>query len=113
MRTLFDLPLLTNSVLLTGTVAEHRLVTFAGVYPAAGARAYGVTPDGGGSGDTAAVKVLGNILVESGAAIAAGVDVEADATGRVITRVAGVIIGFATNAAAAAGDPVVIVRSTI
>lgn len=110
MRTLFDTPVLIKTVTLTGTVAEHRLVTLNGVYPAAGARAYGVTPGGGVSGDVADAKIFGEILVEAGAAIAAGDDLEADAVGRVITRVAGVIVGQATIAAGAAGEPMLFLK---
>lgn len=42
--------------------------------------------------------------VTAGAAVAAGADVQSDATGRAITATTGVVLGVAMHAVAAAGD---------
>lgn len=102
MRTLADLPLLTLTQPLTGTVAEHRFVTNAGAYPAAGGRVLGVTPDGGVSGDTVSAIVAGLILVEAGGVIAVGDVIASDATGRAVAQTA-TQAGAGTVTAAIAG----------
>lgn len=53
---------------------------------------------------------MGVILVEAGAAIAAGAEVESDANGKAITKAAGVANGIAWDAAAAAGDLIRVIR---
>ena len=62
------------------------------------------------NGGVAPANVMGVILVEAGAAIAAGAEVESDANGKAITKAAGVVNGVAWDAAAAAGDLIRIVR---
>ena len=61
-------------------------------------------------GEQAPVNTHGILLVEAGAAIAAGAEVESDANGKAITKAAGISNGFALDAAAAAGDVIRIVR---
>lgn len=102
MRTLPNLPILTLTQELTGTVAEHRFVTHAGVYPAAGAAVFGVTPVGGVSGDVVDVDCIGLLLVESGGAVAVGAGVVSDATGRAVTITAAQA-GAGTSVTAIAG----------
>jgi hypothetical protein len=56
------------------------------------------------------VATHGELLVEAGAAVAVGAEVESDAQGRAITRTAGVVAGVARDAAAGAGDYIRILR---
>lgn len=103
-------PILTTSVITPLGLTQRRFVGFDGNPCAVGVKALGVAeadtdPDG-----VAPVTVLGAILVEAGAAIAAGAEVQADATGRAITKAAGVGNGYAWDAATAAGDLIRIVR---
>ena len=103
-------PTLTTSVITALGVTRRRFVGFDGNACAVGVKALGVCeadtdPDG-----VAPVNVQGVILVEAGAAIAAGAEVQSDATGRAITKAAGVGNGHAWDAAAAAGDVIRIVR---
>jgi hypothetical protein len=58
----------------------------------------------------APANVNGIILVEAGAAIPAGAEVQVDATGRAIPKAAGISNGYAWDAAVAAGDLIRIVR---
>lgn len=104
MITLADFPLYTDSLELTGTVAEHRFVTLAGVYPAAGGQAYGVTRDGGDSGDVTDVKVLGKLLVESGGAVSKGARVVSDSTGRAVAMTAAQAVAGTVTVAIAGGS---------
>ena len=100
----------TEKILLAVTIAalaalsRFRFVSFTGGTPAAGAPVLGVAVTGFDIGEQASVATHGEILVEAGAAIAAGAEVESDATGRAITKAAGVAFGRARDAAAAAGD---------
>ncbi len=77
---------------------------------AAGAKALGVAEYDADADTPAPANVLGVILVEAGAALAAGAEVQSDADGRAITKAAGVGNGFALDAAVAAGDVIRIVR---
>lgn len=96
--------LLTTSLTATSALVRLRLVNFAGATCGAGARARGVANAGYDIGEQAGVNTRGDLLVEAGAAITAGAEVESDASGRVITRTSGVLVGVAVDAAAAAGD---------
>lgn len=102
---------LTTSIAAAGAeLVRQRFVGFGGAVCAAAAKALGVAAVDTAVGNQAPVNVLGEILVEAGAAIAVGAEVESDATGRAITKAAGVSNGFARDAAAAAGDIIRIVR---
>ena len=104
------------AVLTLGTPAaanltRYRAVTAAGAVPAAAARCLGFVQQDVVSGDRAPVVVQGTCIAEAGAAIAADAALELDASGRVITRSAGVTVGRMApgQTAAASGDPVEII----
>ena len=108
--------MLTEKLILVTTTAasaaltQQRLVNYAGGVCGAGLRALGVANANYDSGEQAGVKVSGEILVEAGAAIAQGVEVESNASGQVITKSAGIVVGVARDAATAAGQIIRIVR---
>lgn len=104
-------PILTTSITATADLEhKHRFVAMDGAYCAAGARALGTLEVETDAGQQAPVNVLGIVLVEAGAAVLADTPVESDATGRAITRDAGVQLGVTIDAATAAGDIIRIVR---
>lgn len=103
-------PILTASVLAAAALSRCRYVTNAGAVPAAGAKVLGVTNAAYDLGEQAGVGVLGILLVESGAAIAADADLQTDNLGRAITKDAGVYTGRAMDAAAGAGEFIRVVR---
>lgn len=89
-----SLNLATFNVVATAIVAINRFVgAGTGALAAAAANAYGVSEASAVAGERFAVTTHGSAVVETGAAIAAGALVEADATGRAITRAAGAILG--------------------
>jgi hypothetical protein len=98
--------LLQISVVATAALTQYRGVTVAGAVPGAAATAMGIAATGGAIGERVPVVVMGTAIAEAGAAIAAGAALEYDASGRVITRSAGVTIGRLApgSVAAAAGD---------
>ena len=96
--------LLTVTVAATAALTQKRFVSFAGAPAIATDAALGVANAAYDSGEQAGVDTHGEILVESGAAIAAGAQVQPDANGRAITLAAGVAFGRARDAAAGAGD---------
>lgn len=87
------IPVLTLGLTLTGTVVAERFVTGAGAQTGAAGNALGVTRTAGVSGDIVPVDVIGTAIVEAGAAIAANALVESDASGRAVTKSAGVTLG--------------------
>ncbi|MDO5940635.1 capsid cement protein [Burkholderia cepacia] len=103
-------PTLTTSITATAALARFRFVSLLGAICAAGAKALGTAEATADVGEQAPVNVQGILLVEAGAAIAAGAEVESDANGKAITKAAGISNGFALDAAAAAGDVIRIVR---
>lgn len=102
--------ILVASVLAIADLSARRFVGFDGGVCAAGAKALGVVETDTDSDSLAPANVLGVILVEAGAAIAAGAEVQSDASGRAITRAAGLANGIAWDTAVAAGDVIRIVR---
>ena len=86
-------PLLTLTLGLTGTVVAERFVTGAGAQTGAAGNAIGVARTAGVSGNNIPVDVIGTAIVETGAAIAANALIEADASGRAVTKSAGVTLG--------------------
>ena len=102
--------LLTTSVAATSALVRLRLVNYAGSTCGAGARPLGTANAAYDNGEQAGVNTHGELLVEAGAAIAAGAVVQSDASGRAITLAAGVASGRARDAAAAAGDIIRILR---
>lgn len=103
-------PLLTISIPCTVAITKRRFVSLAGAPTAAAAWSPGVAELDCDVGLQASVNTHGVILVEAGAAIAAGAQVEADASARAITLAAGVSLGRAMDAAAAAGDVIRVLR---
>lgn len=102
MTTLF-----TDTVKAGAALSACRFVTLAGVYPAGGAAAYGVTRTAAAAkDDLVPVDVIGTAQVEAGAAIAADAALMSDATGRAVTLTAGgkAPVARALTAATAAGD---------
>lgn len=102
--------ILTTTVLAAAALSRFRFAGFDGNVCAAGSKALGVVEAGADAGEQAPVNTHGILLVEAGAAIAAGAEVESNAAGQAITKAAGVSNGFALDAAAAAGDVIRIVR---
>lgn len=102
--------LLTTSVAATTALSRLRLVNFAGGTCGAGARPLGVANAAYDVGEQAGVNTHGELLVEAGAAIAVGAEVESDALGRAVTKTTGVAFGAARDAAAAAGDIIRVLR---
>lgn len=99
----------THSVVATAALTTGRAVTAAGALPVAAGRSLGIAKFSGVIGDRVPVAVLGSTVAEAGAAVALGAALEVDAVGRVVTRTAGVTVGSALTAAAAAGDRIEIV----
>lgn len=96
--------LLAVTVLAAAALTRRRFVDFTGNPAAAGERALGVTNADYDAGEQAGAATHGEILVEAGAAVAVGAQVESDAVGRAVTLTTGVAFGTARDAAAAAGD---------
>ena len=104
-------PLLTLTVIAAAAIAaERRFIGFDGNVAAAGAKALGTNPVTAALGEHMPVDSHGVILVEAGAAVAVGAQVEGDATGRAITLASGAANGWAMDAATAAGQVIRIVR---
>lgn len=95
-----------QTIIATAAITANRGVTIAGAVPGAGLTALGLAQTGGAIGDAIPVNVMGTGVGEAGAAINVGAALEFDASGRVITKSAGVTIGRALTAAAALGDQV-------
>lgn len=88
-----SLPLLKLTSTATGVIVANRFVTVAGVQTGAAGNALGVAETAAAIGEKFPVDVIGTAIVEAGAAIAAGALVEADASGRAVTKAAGVTLG--------------------
>lgn len=98
--------ILSHSVVATAALTAARAVTAAGALPAAAARCLGFAKFNAAIGERTNVAVLGTTVAEAGAAIAVGAALELDASGRVITKSAGVTVGQALGAAGALGDKI-------
>lgn len=98
--------ILSLPLLLTGTVASKRFVTYAGAQAGAGVNTLGVSDYSGVAGERINVITHGTAIVETGGAIAAGAAVESDASGRAVTKASGVTVGrvLPGQAASVAGD---------
>ncbi len=103
-------PLLILSMAAMAAQTVNRFVGLDGGVCAAGAKAAGVAQFDADATEQVGVASHGLLLVEAGAAIAAGDEVESDATGRAITKTTGASNGYALDAAAAAGDVIRILR---
>jgi hypothetical protein len=102
--------LMATTLAATSALARFRFVNFAGATANATDAALGVPVTAFDSGEQASVATHGEMLVEAGAAIAVGAQVQSDATGRAITLAAGVAAGRARDAATAAGDLIRVLR---
>lgn len=98
--------LLTLSVVATAALTQNRAVTAAGAVPAAAARCLGFADFSGAIGERVSIGALGTTVAEAGAAFAVGTALELDASGRVITKAAGVQVATAVTAAAGVGSQV-------
>lgn len=103
-------PVLITSVVALVDLPRNRFANFAGGLCAAGAKALGTVQADTEADNVAPVSALGICLVAAGAAVAAGAEVESDASGRAVTLATGKSNGFAMDAATAAGDVIRIVR---
>ena len=90
-------------VTASGSVAAHRFVA-SGAQVGAGAAADGVAAHAAGDGENLIIRIGFLGYVEAGAAVAAGADLESDASGRAVTQSSGETLGVAVEAASAAGD---------
>ena len=106
----------TEKILLVVTIAattdlnRFRFVDFTGAQASLGERVLGIPVTGFDAGEQAGVATHGELLVEAGAAVAAGVQMQSDASGRAITLDTGVAFGVARDAAASAGDIIRVLR---
>lgn len=99
-----SLSLLALSLVAAGAVTKDRFYGVTHQLCGAGANAYGVSRSDGVLNDVVPVDVVGTAIVEAGAPVAKDALIESDATGRAITRAAGVILGRALQAASGAGS---------
>lgn len=92
----------------TAAITAARFVgLFTGAHCGAAAKAQGVSQTDAAIGDAFALDVHGTTIVESGAAVAAGVAIKSDATGRAIAQAgAGEIVAYSVTAASAAGQKI-------
>ncbi len=95
--------ILALSVTTTAAITEGEPVGYTGAIAADAAAMAGVARTDAGVGDVLAVTVLGTGIAIAGGTIAKGAQVEVSA-GKLVTQVAGVSVGRALQAAAAAGD---------
>lgn len=102
--------LLTVTILAASALSRFRFADFSGNVAGAGERTLGVPVADFDAGEQAGISTHGEILVEAGAVIAVGAEVESDATGRAVTKTTGVGAGVTRDAAAAAGDLIRIMR---
>lgn len=96
--------ILTLSILATAALTQHRFANIAGAVPAAAATGLGVANADAAIGEYTGVDVAGTTVATAGAAIAKGALLEIGATGKVVTRSAGIAVGRALEAAGADGD---------
>lgn len=85
-------PCLPLSLTATGIIPEARFVSAAVALAGAAVNTLGVARMAAAVGDVIVVDALGTAFVETGAAIAAGALVETDASGRAVTKAAGVAV---------------------
>ncbi len=102
--------LLATTILATAALSRYRCANFAGATAIATDAVLGVPNANYDIGEQAGISTHGEILVEAGAAIAAGAQVQPDAQGRVITLAAGKAWGNARDAATVAGDIIRVLR---
>lgn len=89
-------------VLATAAITQNRGITLAGGVPAAGANGC-LAVTGGAIGEMVTANVLGTATAEAGAAFAANVPLQFDATARLVTLTTGEKVARSITAASAAG----------
>lgn len=99
----YDAVAVTTAVASVG-LSKMLFVGFDGSHAGAGAKALGVSDVDTDAGEAAPVIYAGIVPVIAGGAVSAGGAVESDADGRAVAHSAGVINGYAIDAASAAGD---------
>ena len=104
----YEIPVLKFSAVSAAAVARRRFVKIngseAGLQTGAGEKAVGVSfNDPSGAGQVLEMGT-GIVIVEAGAAVAAGVEVESDANGKAILKSTGISNGYTLTAAGAAGE---------
>lgn len=102
--------LMATTVLAATALIGQRFTNFAGGLAGDGDAALGVANVNCEQGEQAGVSTHGLILVEAGAPVARGAQVQSDGTGRAITLAAGVVNGRAVDAASAAGEFIRVLR---
>lgn len=102
--------LLTTTIQATAALPRLRFVSFTGGVPAAAAAVLGVAAVNADNGEQTPVNTHGELLVESGGALVVGAEVETDASGRAVTKAAGVACGRVRDAASGAGEFIRILR---
>lgn len=106
----------TEKILLAVTIAaavalsRFRFADYSGNVAGAGERVLGVPTTDFSAGEQASVATHGEILVEAGAAVAAGAEVESDASGRAVTKTTGIGSGVARDAATGVGEIIRVLR---
>lgn len=104
-------PVLTLSITAAADLDKpRRFVGFDGQRCAAAAKALGTNNATFAKGEQASIDALGVILVEAGAAITLGAEVQCDGEGRAITLTSGKSNGWAMDAASDAGQIIRIAR---
>ncbi len=101
---------LTTSVIAAVDLVARRFVGLDGNLPADGAKVLGTVEADTAAGNVAPTNVLGIMVVEAAAAVAAGAEVQTNAEGRAVPKAAGASNGIALDVAAGAGDLIRIVR---
>lgn len=109
--------ILTTSVTAQAALTQQRFVGADNAPCQAGAVALGVAEVDAAAGDVVPVNVLGIIVVEAGAAVTKGQNVQSDANACAVPQVpaagetpAGISAGIALDEALAAGDAIRILR---
>jgi hypothetical protein len=103
-------PTLVISMTAAADLTRNRFIGADGDVCAAGALSPGICEYAAAAGEQACVNARGLIIVEAGAAITAGAEVESDALGRAITLDTGKSNGQALDSAAVAGDLIRVLR---
>lgn len=99
-------PILALTVTAAAALTEHRFVLQTGLACGANGAAIGVAQTDAASGDAVAVTVLGTAIIDAGAAVTVGANLESDSLGRAVTASNGPVLARALEAASAAGDKI-------
>lgn len=100
---------ITDTITPIVSITKFRLIGLTG-HATAGGFARGVSQQNADAGDPVAVALDGVLIVEAGAAIDAGVDIEVGTNGKAVTKSSGVAVGHSLTAATQDGDLINIQR---